>query len=82
MSLRLFRDRINTRFNAIPLPRDLDEITRIDRDNEVLPAEAGLSQAAVNSIWADTLVHNLSAAIGAHLAAPLDPTYVTAWARS
>lgn len=54
MSLRLFRDRINTRFNAIPLPRDLDEITRIDRDNEVIPAEAGLSQAAVNNIWADT----------------------------
>ena len=55
MILGQFRKKINSHFNATPIPRDLDEITSIDRANEVIPAEAGLSQAAVNAIWADTL---------------------------
>ncbi|MEP5569554.1 MAG: serine hydrolase domain-containing protein [Halioglobus sp.] len=55
MSLSRFRNKLNSHFNPTPIPRDLDEITTIDRANEVIPAEAGLSQAGVNEIWADTL---------------------------
>ena len=54
MSLRLFRNKIDRHFNATPIPRDLDQVTTIDRVSEVIPAEAGLSQVAVNNIWADT----------------------------
>ena len=55
MSLRRFRNKLNNHFNPTPIPRDLDKITSIDRTNEVIPAEAGLSQAGVNEIWSDTL---------------------------
>lgn len=55
MTLRRIRDRLNDRMNPTPLPRDLDSITTIDTAGEVAPQEAGLSQAAVDTIWEDTL---------------------------
>ncbi len=55
MTLRRIRDRLNTRLNPTPLPRDLDSITTVDTAGEASPEEAGLSKAAVDKIWDDTL---------------------------
>lgn len=55
MSSQRLRHRINQRFNAVPVPRDLDPIIRVDRAREADPEAAGLSQSAVDAIWADTL---------------------------
>lgn len=55
MTLQLIRNRIKTRFNVTPLPRDLDEIISIDTPGEVEPEEAGLRQQDVDAIWDDTI---------------------------
>lgn len=55
MTLRVVKERINARFNATPIPRDLGTITSVDTANEVSPEQAGLSQREVDAIWADTI---------------------------
>ena len=54
MTLQRIRDRFDQRLNRTPLPRDLDEIIRID-PAEVSPEQVGLSQRALDAIWNDTL---------------------------
>ena len=55
MRLQSLRRRIDERFNAVPIPHDLDPIIRVDSANEVDPQDVGLPQGAVDAIWADTL---------------------------
>lgn len=55
MTLRFVRQRVQARFNATPLPADLDEITQVDERNEVSPELAELSQREVDAIWQDAV---------------------------
>lgn len=55
MTTKRLRRHWRRRFNAVPLPDNLDGITRIDHAAEVPAEVVGLSQRAVDTIWQDTL---------------------------
>ena len=39
------------KFRAIAMPENLDAITSIDHENEVMPAQAGLAEESLDAIW-------------------------------
>ncbi|QFU75242.1 class A beta-lactamase-related serine hydrolase [Halioglobus maricola] len=53
--MRLLRKKLASRFNATPLPRDIESLIDIDTANESAPEDTDLTQAGVDNIWADTL---------------------------